>query len=128
MSKKRVLLVDDEVALTKVVKINLEATGKFEVEIENLSGNAVAKAKEFQPDIILLDIVMPGMDGGDVKRLIKQSPALQDTHVIFLTALVEAGDTNPGAVVQSGDDIMIGKPVTTDQLVRAIEDKLAGRI
>jgi CheY-like chemotaxis protein len=126
--KKRVLLVDDEAAFTNVVKINLEATDLFEVRIENQSHRVLDAAHEFEPHIILLDIVMPGLDGGDVKQQLQQSPQLKDTPVIFVTALVQADDTHPGSLVQSGEDVMIAKPVRTEQLIKAIEDKLAGRI
>lgn len=126
MSKTRVLLADDEKAFTEVVKINLEATGKFEVEIENQSGNILSHALEFQPDIILLDIVMPGMDGGAVKRQIQKTARLRNTSVIFVTALVEAADTSPDSIVESSNEIIIGKPVTTERLVQAIEEKLSG--
>lgn len=126
--KKRILLVDDEPAFTRIVKINLEATDLFEVRIENQSHRVLSAAHEFDPHIILLDIVMPGLDGGDVKQQLKQSPRLKNTPVIFVTALVQADDTHPGSVVQSGEDIMIAKPVRTEHLVKAIEDKLAGLI
>ena len=63
---KRVLIIDDDIALTQVLKINLDETGNYESRIVNVSSNAMAAAREFKPDIILLDVVMPGLDGGDI--------------------------------------------------------------
>ena len=125
MNKVRVLLVDDETGFTTIVKINLEKTGDYEVAVENDSLNAVSTAKKFQPDIVFLDMVMPGMDGGDVRRLMQESPELCDIPVIFLTALVSHSDVNPEAgLTVVGDDIMLPKPIKMETLMSCINQVL----
>lgn len=125
MSKK-VLLVDDEAGFTELLKINLEKTGKFEVQIENDSTLALGTARRFQPDAILLDVVMPGMDGGDVQTQLQGDPFLSSVPIIMLTALVDSAELSEGAVAQSGSSIMLPKPVDLalllDVLQRAIND------
>jgi CheY-like chemotaxis protein len=86
MAKKRVLLVDDEKSFTNLLKLNLEDTGNYEVRVENWAEDALKAAREFKPDIVLLDIIMPRMPGGNVAMQLKEDPALKDTPVIFLTA------------------------------------------
>jgi DNA-binding response OmpR family regulator len=125
---KKILLVDDEPSLTGSLAINLEATGKFEVRAENDPQKAVAAAREFRPDIILLDFIMPGMDGGDVKAAIKSDFILKNTPIIMITALVSHADTADDAVIESSGDIMLAKPVRLGKLVECIEQKLGGII
>ncbi|MGB0152567.1 MAG: response regulator [Verrucomicrobiales bacterium] len=125
MSKK-VLLVDDEAGFTELLKINLEKTGEFEVQIENDSTLALGTARRFQPDAILLDVVMPGMDGGDVQTQLQGDPFLSSVPIIMLTALVDSAELSEGAVAQSGSSIMLPKPVDLALLLnvlhRAIND------
>jgi CheY-like chemotaxis protein len=66
MSKKRILLIDDDPSFTRLLKLNLEETGAYEVRTENRGTAALTAAREFKPDLILLDVVMPDMGGGDV--------------------------------------------------------------
>src|SRR6185503_21291437 len=70
--KKRVLIIDDEASFARMVKLNLEKSGEFEVRVENKPTYALAAAREFKPDLILLDVIMPAMDGGDVANQIKR--------------------------------------------------------
>lgn len=124
MVKKRILLVDDEAGFTRLVKFNLERTGKYEVKEVNQSTQAVPVAQIFHPDLILLDVVMPGMDGGDVVAELRKRPQLASIPVIMLTALVAKGELSRNAVAESGDLVMIGKPVDTVTLVHCIEEAL----
>src|SRR5947209_1406035 len=84
--KKRILIIDDEASFARMVKLNLEKTGAFEVRAESKAGYALATAREFKPDLILLDVIMPAMDGGDVANQIKRDRNLKGTPIIFLTA------------------------------------------
>jgi len=127
MNKRKVLLVDDEARTTLLIKLNLEKTGHYEVQSVNDPQIALDKAKAFHPDVIVLDMVMPGMDGGDVKRRLREDPATNRIPIIFLTALVSNLDVTPqNPVVRNRDGIMIPKPVTTELLARCIEYALAG--
>lgn len=124
MVKKRILLVDDEAGFTRLVKFNLERTGKYEVKEVNQSTQAVQAAQIFDPDLILLDVVMPGMDGGDVVAELRKRPQLASIPVIMLTALVAKGELSRNAVAESGDLVMIGKPVDLVTLVHCIDEAL----
>ena len=72
MSKQRILVVDDEPSITRLLKLNLEQTGRYEVRVENLGARAYEAAQEFMPDLVLLDIMMPDMDGSDVAASLKE--------------------------------------------------------
>ena len=71
---RKILLVDDEAGFTQLLKMNLEKSGDFEVTIENDSTKAIATARSFQPDVVLLDVVMPGMDGAMFKPSSSPTP------------------------------------------------------
>ena len=66
METKRILVVDDEQGFTMLLKMNLEKKGGYEVRVENDATKALDAAREFRPQVVLLDVVMPEMDGGDV--------------------------------------------------------------
>jgi CheY-like chemotaxis protein len=118
--KKKILIVDDEENFAKLVKMNLEDTGEYAVRVETKGALAVKAAREFQPDFILLDIVMPDMDGGEVAHRLRDDKDLKDIPVGFLTALVRDSE-----VTQKGDNIaghpFIAKPVTVGQLIAFIK-------
>src|SRR5262245_42227631 len=121
--KKRILIVDDEVSFARMVKLNLEKTGQFEVRAENKATYALAAARDFKPDLILLDVIMPSMDGGDVSRQFKNDRHLKQVPIIFLTATVsrrESGD----AGFNSGGDLFLAKPVSVEALIQRINERL----
>lgn len=122
---KKILIIDDEAGFTELLKMNLERAGGFEVKIVNDSTTALATARSFAPDLILLDVVMPGMDGGDVQAAFQGDPALARVPVIMLTALVDSAELSEGAVAQSGSSVMLPKPVDLQLLLRVIDEFLA---
>ena len=126
MQKKRILIVDDDIPLTQTIKINLEETGDFEVTVENDSREALATARDCRPDLILLDIVMPDLDGGDVSAQLKSDPLLKDVPVLIVTALVANSETGADPSISSGGESMVAKPVQFDKLKEAIESRLVG--
>lgn len=121
---KKILLIDDEAGFTQLLKMNLEKSGGFEVTIQNDSTQALATAREFGPDIILLDVVMPGMDGGDVQAQFQGDPMLREVPIIMLTALVDSAELSDGAVAQSGSSVVLPKPVNLELLMKVIESTL----
>lgn len=121
---KKILLIDDEAGFTELLKMNLEKSGDFEVTIQNDSTQALETARSFQPDVILLDVVMPGMDGGDVQAQIQGDPVLGKTPIIMLTALVDQAELSEGAVAQSGSSVVLPKPVNMELLLRVVEEAL----
>lgn len=122
--KKRILIVDDEPAITRLLRLTLESTGKFEVREENESQRAMPAAQEFRPDLILLDVVMPDADGGDVVSRLKTDPRLRNIPVIFLTATVRKSEVDAhGGII--GGFPFLGKPATADEVIACIEKHLA---
>lgn len=123
MEKKRILVIDDETSFTRMVRLNLQNTGRFEVREENSAPQALATARDFQPDLILLDVLMPSMDGGDVAAQIKRNRQLKGVPIVFLTATVSAQEAGQ-AGLNSGGEIFLGKPVSAEQLIRVIDEQL----
>jgi len=124
MKKLRILIIDDDVPLTMAMKINLEATQRYEVRVENQALQALSAAREFGPDLILLDVVMPDLDGGDVSYMLKQDPALAKVPVVMVTALVSNEETG-GSAVDRGGTPMVAKPIRFDKLLEIIENEFA---
>jgi CheY-like chemotaxis protein len=120
MSKKRVLLVDDEKSFTNLLKLNLEDTGNYDVRVENWAEDAISAAREFKPDIILLDIIMPRLPGGNVAAQIKEDAGLKDTPIVFLTAAVRKHqvEENDGIIC---DHPCLAKPATVEMVIDMIE-------
>ena len=125
MSKRRVLLIDDEESFTMLLKMNLEAIGDYSVEVVNDSTKALEVALEFRPNIILCDVVMPGADGGDVARVLRANPVLAKVPLIFFTALV-SNKEGQGGISHSGGERFIAKPVSTKVLLGVLDDILGG--
>lgn len=119
---RKILLVDDEAGFTQLLKMNLEKSGGYEVQIENDSMHAVAAARSFMPDAIVLDVVMPGMDGGDVQAQLQSIPALAKIPVVMLTALVDSTELSEGAVAQAGNQLVLPKPVNLSLLLRVLDE------
>jgi DNA-binding response OmpR family regulator len=116
---KRVLIVDDEASFTRMVKLNLEKTGQFEVREENKATYALAAAREFKPDIILLDVIMPNMDGGDIFGQLQADRHLKGIPVVFLTATVSQREAGVKGF-NSGGALFLAKPVTLENLIACI--------
>ena len=123
MCMKRILVVDDEPSVTRNLKLSLESTGGYDVFAENDATNALAAARIFRPDLILLDVIMSGMDGGDVVARLRADPLLRDTPVIFLTALVSNEETD-GHEIVSGGETFLAKPVDIGELKKTLEDHI----
>ncbi len=119
MGKKRILLIDDEPSFTRMLKLNLEDTGAYEVRAENKGTQGLAAARQFKPDLILLDIVMPEMSGGEVAFEIEKDRNINKTPIVFLTAAAKKEDEG----VISGR-AFIAKPVTVEEVINCIEKYL----
>jgi CheY-like chemotaxis protein len=124
MPKKRLLLVDDEEAFARILKLNLEETGSYEVSVETDGTKAVATARAFQPDLILLDVVMPDTDGGTIGGEILADKQLHKIPIVYLTAVVSRKELGgPSGVV--GGRLFVAKPVEKQALIQLIEEQLA---
>jgi CheY-like chemotaxis protein len=120
--KRRILIVDNDRESTRLVKILLERTGRYLVLEENDATRAHQTAQNFRPDLILLDIVMPETDGGEVAARIQSDPELQRTPIIFLTALVTKAETKTGLRIQGHP--FLAKPISIPELINRIEENL----
>ena len=123
MSKKRILIVDDEAAFTRMVKFALQKTGRYEVRTENLGRNAIEAAREFRPDLILLDVMMPGMLGSEIAAQLQADPELRAIKFVFLTAVVTRGE-ELRSEGQIGGHTFVAKPISADDLCAVIEEHL----
>ncbi len=121
--KRRILIVDNDRDTTHLVKILLERTGRYSVLEENDATKAHQSAQNFRPDLILLDVVMPETDGGEVAAQIQADPELRRTPVIFLTALVTETETKAGLRIQGHP--FLAKPINIPELINGIEENLA---
>ncbi len=91
-SLQRVLCVEDEPDIRSVIKLALEAVGGFSVLLCNSGKEAIEKAPAFAPDFILLDAMMPGMDGPSTLKALREIPALANVPVAFMTAKVQTSE------------------------------------
>jgi len=122
--KTRVLVIDDEESFTKMVKLNLEGTDMYTVRTLNESRKAIEVARDFQPHIILLDVVMPEVDGGDVANNLRTRTATKNIPIIFVSAMVSQKESHSG-FYESGGEHFLAKPVNTETLSGAIETVLS---
>ena len=123
MPKNRILVIDDEPSVTRSVKLNLENLGSYEVRTENQACDALDTARQFQPDLILLDVMMPKMDGGEVAAQLRADPLLGSTPIVFMTALLTTDETEGREAVIGGLNYL-AKPVDLAELTKCIEHHL----
>ena len=108
MSRKKVLLIDDEDDIREVATLTLETMADFEVATASDGLTGLETAKAFQPDVILLDVMMPGIDGITTFARLQESDATRDIPVIFMTAKVQSTDRT--RLSQLGARGIIAKP------------------
>jgi CheY-like chemotaxis protein len=119
-TKTRVLVIDDESGFTTMLRL---AMSDYEVRAENHPERALQTAREFKPDIILLDVIMPGVDGGDVAAQLRASPEFRSTPIVFLTAIVSEKEVASHRIC--GGFPFCAKPVDAGKLAEMIESQLA---
>jgi len=113
----KILVVDDEPQITEIVEAFLVNAG-HEVHISNDGKKAIQKAKEVRPDIILLDIMMPGTDGYSICNEIKNDPGLANVPVVFLTG--KDMNEDMGRSFKVGGDMFIKKPFSCERLLEIV--------
>jgi len=123
MMKKRILIIDDERDFCRMVKFNLERTKQYEVlfATDGRSGIEIARSKK--PDLILLDIRMPKMSGGEIAEELLDDPSTRTIPIVFLTALVKKEEVAKQSGYISGRPF-IAKPVTVKDLIERIEEEM----
>ena len=120
MEKKKILIIDDEDAFTKLVKMNLEATEKYEVKVENKGALGFDVARAFKPDLILLDILMPDMEGSEVASQLSGDKDTKSIPVVFLTAMVKESEIKDSDGMIGGR-YFAAKPISSNELIAIIE-------
>jgi len=123
MDKKKILIIDDEENFCNLVKKNVEKTNEFEVYTATNGDDGIKLIKEIKPDLILLDIIMPGLDGGDVVSLIRSDESIKNTPIVFLTSLVRKDEV--GAGFTKGYSLL-AKTVTLRELIACIKENVRG--
>jgi len=111
---QRILVVDDEPDVTELVKYKLEQEG-YQCEVLNDPLSFVGVARDFQPHLMILDIMMPELNGLQLCRIARSDPTMKETPIIFLTARGEAEDRVKG--LETGADDYVAKPFNTKELM-----------
>ena len=96
MKLTRVLVVEDDADIQKVVRMSLKMRGVGEIVVVDSGSECIERLARFTPDVILLDVMMPHLDGYETCRRIKQDPATCDIPVVFLTARAQKADRERG--------------------------------
>ena len=125
MARKKVLLVDDEVDFTRLVKMNLETTDKFEVMTLNSAKDILTYVHQFAPDVILLDLLMSVMGGLEVCEILNNDPIGKKIPVIIISALDK--ETDKLKAYKLGIVAYLTKPMEVDDIIHSIEKVLKFR-
>lgn len=123
MNKKKILIIDDETAITKLLKLVLEQSGRYEVRCENEGGKVFAAAKSFMPDLLILDVNLPDIQGGELSAMLQQDAVLKNIPIVFLTGMASREETQAGLTI-TGHSV-VAKPIDIEQLIECIEKNLA---
>ncbi len=115
---KKILAVDDEKHIVRLVQVNLERAG-YQVATAYDGVEALKKVQEYQPDLIVLDVMMPQMDGFEVLKHLKANPETRDIPVVMLTAKAQDADVFRGW--QSGVDCYLTKPFNPLELLSFVK-------
>jgi DNA-binding response OmpR family regulator len=119
----RILVADDDPVIVRLLQVNFRLEG-YEVETAAHGEEALRKAKELRPELILLDVMMPGLDGWEVCRRLKDDPAIAEIPVLFLSARAQEEDRKRG--LELGVVDYVTKPFDPGELVALVARCLAG--
>lgn len=114
---KKILIADDEPDILEIIQFNLQAEG-YEVITAKNGDEAIDMAKKHQPDLIILDVMMPGKNGIDVCNILRSQPAFQETLIIFLSALSDESTEVRG--LETGADDYLTKPISPKVLITKV--------
>lgn len=121
--KKRILIVDDERWFSNLLAYSLEAEGYFDVRQENDAERAVETARSVGPDLVILDLMMPHIDGSELAERMRHDELLRDVPVLFITNLITESDAPDGSLNRGGQTFMT-KTVSIERLLERVEEKL----
>jgi len=121
---RKILIVDDDPAFVRMLKLNIESVGGYEVFVESRGSRAVQTARQCHPDLILMDLLMPDMLGGDAASELHADPALRNTHVVFLTSLLSRSEAEQSAK-GTGRQSVFAKPIGKRVLEAILDQEFA---
>jgi DNA-binding response OmpR family regulator len=119
MPRKKILIVDDELSILVPLQFLMEKEG-YAAKLAQSGKEAIEKISEIQPDLILLDIMLPDLDGYEIYEMIRQRSEWASIRIIFLTAKNREADMTKGLAM--GADAYITKPFSNKELVRMISE------
>lgn len=119
-SLERILVAEDDVDIRRILSVSLESIGGFELKLCASGEQTLAEALTFRPDLILLDVMMPGMDGIETLHAIRDNPRLKTIPVVFLTAKVQT--TEVDQYQSLGVESVIPKPFDPMRLKTQLND------
>ncbi len=114
---KKILIADDEPDILQIIQFNLQQEG-YEVTTAKSGDDAIEKAKRHSPDLIILDIMMPGKNGIEVCNILRTMPAFKNTLIVFLTAMSDEGTQIKG--LETGADDYLSKPIRPKVLLSKV--------
>jgi len=117
--KRSILVVDDDVDASQMTKMILEKTGLYAVNVCNRGSEAFKTILETRPELVLLDIMMPGADGTEIAERVQGDKSLALTQVVFMTSLVSQNEVLKHSVI--GGHPFISKPVTSEILLQRVK-------
>src|SRR6266481_8465058 len=121
-SKSRVLIVDDNSRFARSAQLFLEQTGNYFACALNDPRRALETARNFKPDLVLVDLIMPQADGIEVAEQLEADWALHEVPIVFVTALITAEEANDGRRIEGHR--VAAKPVNAFNLLKIIEENL----
>lgn len=123
MTTRRILVVDDDVHATRMIKLALERTGRYQVRELNEPMQALWVAREFRPDLIMLDVCMPGKEGMELAFQLRGDEEFKTIPIVFLTSLVSEREAIGDATTPGGFHF-IAKPARLNRVITCIERSL----
>ena len=124
-NKPRILIVDDNPRFSHSARLILQESSQYVVCEENDAASAVETARSFRPDLILLDLVMPQLDGAEVAAQVESDWALHGVQIVFVTGLVTRDEARNGQRIDGHR--VVSKPVSSFDLLGAVEESLPCR-
>lgn len=118
--KHRILVIDDETGFTRLLRLVLR---RYDIREENDARRALETAQAFRPDLVLMDVVMPGIDGGNLAAKFKADALLKGVPIVFVTGIVASNEIT-NVPKQIGGYPFLSKPVCPEVLERCIEEHL----
>ena len=120
-TKRRILIVDDEPSIAKILRKQMEVAG-FEVQVAVDGREGLAKVKEWKPELVILDVMLPKMNGHEVCAAVKQDEAVKQIPIIMLTAKAQRQDQDEA--LKHGAEGYLTKPFQLDELLAKVNTLL----